>query len=884
MSKPYNGKDMDRPYNTPGSVKRAREQVQAMLEREGLGTPIRAPQSTTNSADASSIPKPVQFPTGPEARPVKSRVPPGYVPKSAKVISRPTQVPQWPLANTSAPSPSSKPQQIPQRPPRPSQSRIPSMLDSSRPQQPTPVFTSRPIAPESPQDTTIDSYNVSSPSYSSARQTTSSMGTIPDFPAPAPSTTPASGRKGAILGPPPSSRRGASSFYSNASFVSPIIEESPRLKSHGSYASSAAMPETWPGGSSEAHSPGEAFYEESITEQSRESMYEEYGDESQLVRSASLGKKGKPALITTKSAGHGAAQPKNDPTPLQSISDNEAYLSAGTSSSETIPTSKKLQGPYKSTTNAESLSSDAILKAFAAASASDPKESIPLADAPNQQSRLSAMRRPPRLDIDAVRAAEARGSLTSLPDLIRRATRLASMIDKGKRPASRMDNLDGYLNEKDDRHRSGLSDMLAAFPPPVHTPLNNTGSRSSWLRSSTWPNAEGQDRPTHSRSPSGQVETKPKRRCCGMPIWAFILLVFLLLCLIVAAIVVPLEFFVFKNLGNKDKEETSLSQCQKKLTCLNGGTSVITQDQCSCICTNGFTGSTCGEGGATGCTLTNLVSTDGQSNIKNVTLGRAIPRLLANANQNYSVPLSGTTILARFNSGNLSCIAQNSLVTFDGRATRSGQPTDEVEDVSVTQANLILNAENFPPVSIITFTPTTTTTITVPKGGGQYGQMTTTAATATASLPPEITRTSATSRPFSTSAQEMLPTTLIIDTGSVVPSNPIPGSTPTPVPAAFKVTEEKIDFARVAMLYILQEGTVDKAIAAQAELQRLFSRVTTAKTQQGAGVTQHEASNVDLGNGNSINLVDLSVNVGRGPVGCKSMKRESSTGVSTSYA
>jgi hypothetical protein len=59
-------------------------------------------------------------------------------------------------------------------------------------------------------------------------------------------------------------------------------------------------------------------------------------------------------------------------------------------------------------------------------------------------SRLSAVRRPPRLDMDAVRDAEARGSLTSLPDLIRRATRLAAMMDRGKRPASRLNDLNDF--------------------------------------------------------------------------------------------------------------------------------------------------------------------------------------------------------------------------------------------------------------------------------------------------------------------------------------------------------------------------------------------------------------------------------------------------------
>ena len=50
--------------------------------------------------------------------------------------------------------------------------------------------------------------------------------------------------------------------------------------------------------------------------------------------------------------------------------------------------------------------------------------------------RLPGLRRPPRLNIDAVRDAEARGSLTSLPELIKRATKLAAVLEKG-RPESR---------------------------------------------------------------------------------------------------------------------------------------------------------------------------------------------------------------------------------------------------------------------------------------------------------------------------------------------------------------------------------------------------------------------------------------------------------------
>jgi hypothetical protein len=50
--------------------------------------------------------------------------------------------------------------------------------------------------------------------------------------------------------------------------------------------------------------------------------------------------------------------------------------------------------------------------------------------------------------MDAVRDAEARGSLTSLPDLIARATKLAAMMDRGKRPGSRM-ALNDFASDSD---------------------------------------------------------------------------------------------------------------------------------------------------------------------------------------------------------------------------------------------------------------------------------------------------------------------------------------------------------------------------------------------------------------------------------------------------
>jgi hypothetical protein len=436
-------------------------------------------------------------------------------------ISRPTQVPQWPLAATIEGSPDQPYQPpagrgaAPQRPPRPSH--VPSMLDASRLQDHTPTFQYKPQDAQvggSPED------EITSPvmSMSSRPSTISSVGTIPDFPVPVPVPSmlgvPQGGvpRRSANLGPPPTSRRGNSSYYSQASYVSPIPEESPRTQpSHESYASSAAIPTSWG-----TDSPGFRFaddddeYEddyrdskqpwknEPIQEEGRESRESNNDDDDKgLIRSASLGKRAKPSMITTKSSDSVRPSPRPSPMPQQGsklermgvlasagglaakgvpasrtrevqretvwpvIGNPDSPLASGTglidksssNSEESIPqvaraiTTDERAPNYTSTSDPNA---NAILGAYnaasglASASGLAPRSITPSRTPSPGFSRLSAVRRPPRLDMDAVRDAEARGSLTSLPDLIRRATRLAAMMDRGKRPGSRLNDLNDF--------------------------------------------------------------------------------------------------------------------------------------------------------------------------------------------------------------------------------------------------------------------------------------------------------------------------------------------------------------------------------------------------------------------------------------------------------
>ncbi|KAL6874874.1 hypothetical protein J3F83DRAFT_728953 [Trichoderma novae-zelandiae] len=787
MSQAYDGsRDWPAQSQKPSQKPRDKAQVGFPYSSESNMREQRLRHEASPSDD--TLPQDVVPPNS-----TRSRTPNGQNANPAMSISRPSPAPQWPLQSlpTAVPPdaesyqpPPDRSRAAPQRPPRPS--RVPSLVDQNRPQQATPSF--RVIGgPESPSEI------VDSPS----------------------SETPGPPRRSANLGPPPSSRRGQSSFYSTASFVTPIPEEASGYKTHLSYASSAVMPDWRADSAAVSPSLNGAFYEESWTDKARSSG-DDYNDESGLVNGRE-----EYALQTLHSPRSGG----REPAPANPFMEGTGLVDESTDSSTNTSFTNR-QTPATTPGMASHIAAVPLSDGM-----KSPADYGTASGSPQPTSRLSAIRRPPRLDIDAVKEAESRGSLTSLPDLIRRATQLASMIDKGKRPTSRLDDLD-FFTEKGgssestrraymERHQSGFSDMLAAFPPPVHTPTHNARAPRG-----SWPLAPGNyvtGREKYSVEPDDDAPAKGKgRRCCGLPLWGFISIIVLMLCIVAAAVVVPLEYFVFKNLGtHADPSAVNLETCAKTLPCLNGGSAVVVNNTCSCICTNGFTGASCGTGGSAGCTTTNLVPTDGSSHINNVTLGMAIPRIIADSNKNFSIPLVGTSILAKFNSGNLSCIAQNALVTFDGQSTRTG-----LADASVQAP---------------TDGPSKDKTGTNKNPGPM----------------PDLT-----SRQLDAAHGGLF--VLSPRAGSSTSSPPSPKQT-----SLFTVTEEVLDFARTAVLYVLQEDSVDAANTAQTQLQQFFSQATQSITKLGSQVTVKEASSISIGGNRTIDLVDATVNIGEGPVGSK---------------
>jgi len=568
---------------------------------------------------------------------------------------------------------------------------------------------------------------------SSAASESSSLGSIPDFPVPQPPmpTIQPLPRRTPSLGPPPSSRRGPSSYYTQMSYVSPIVEESDTRSDiirshHGSFASSMAIPAN-----------SDDYYLEDDDMQSddddtirsgygRSSRGSDHDDHSELVqpallRQASLGRRTKPSIMTIKSVD--SLGEKKGIVIRKPISDAGANASAAGIGGAMLAARDGISGrespilrnmpPAGGSAFFESSSSESLRSLRNVKSRFDDEESQRVMDPekemlelietpvhPLQQSmpqgKLServGMRRPPRLDVDAVRDAEARGSLTSLPELIRRATRLAANLDRGKTASQLGLNFwESGAQEKNklDARRSGsVSDLLAAFPRPGEaTPTGERTPRPNRDLKSVWPGSGARGYSTGSTNRDSQG--KRRRRCCGMPMWTFVTLLIVLLFLVAAAVVIPIVLIVIpkmKNTTNNTAQNnagtgtatpsnippvaapTSTSgsnQCNGVITCQNNGVAILNSDRsCNCVCINGFTGTTCGTQADAGCTTADIGATN------NATVGTGIPRLIESAMNNFSIPLDASSLLSLFSSLSLSCTSENALVTFNGLASRS---------------------------------------------------------------------------------------------------------------------------------------------------------------------------------------------------------------------
>lgn len=433
--------------------------------------------------------------------------------------------------------------------------------------------------------------------------------------------------------------------------------------------------------------------------------------------------------------------------------------------------------------------------------------------------------------------------------------------------------LTSAADEYYDNHQSGFSDMLAAFPPPAQAQSRQGGLRQS-IRDSvmSWPlpplnrnnDNKNNTNMNNNLTPRGAADDyssstdstrgKKGRRCCGLPLWGFITIVVIVIILIAAAVIIPIEFFVVRR-QNVNTQAEAEQQCQRQVTCQNGGTNVVINGFCSCICINNFTGFDCSVADNIGCTTATI---SGDTNISNVTVGNALPRLIAQAQTNFSVPLSGTTILSKLNAGNLSCSAENALVTLNGQSSALGVSA-EVTDMTGGSFDVV-NAIALQEAKIATITvmagQSTTTTLTI--------EISDTPATSSAALSPTLPTTTITITRTMTSSWPPpsltpAPTTSTSSTPTLVTPSTVPPSATNPS-STFTVTNDVLDFARVGVLFVLQQDSVADASTAQTALQSFLSS---------SSATIASASNVTLGTGNSIDLVNFRVDAGTGLVGSR---------------
>jgi hypothetical protein len=383
---------------------------------------------------------------------------------------------QWPLADSSLPAhpvkhhsgPSHSRGPPPQRPPHPNEMPSPSIYsvrhgevsvtsldrDPMPPrsfpklQPPPPLQLHQPFidAPVSPTSTVDIAPRISISTddlfRNSAASSTPSVPNLPPFPPP---FAPPESRscpdnpqcRTAGLVAPPNARRPPQVCRSA---VSPIPESLPDPRSKKcSVASSRAIPSSWGSGPAESEILGAYLDMDSDTDPSCQR------DDTMIVRNASLGKRGKPTMRTHLKSNPASGFAAVD---TQALTHAKHTRTVGVASAGVRAAANQMFHP---STQQKTPTSTASVKPLNGANPENPPlsqqhESIYSTGLEKELEAFGALSRPaptlsdsrpgghkpPALNIHAVRDAEARGSLSSLSDLIRRATKLASNLDRGR--------------------------------------------------------------------------------------------------------------------------------------------------------------------------------------------------------------------------------------------------------------------------------------------------------------------------------------------------------------------------------------------------------------------------------------------------------------------
>lgn len=892
-----------------GSVRRARQKAKAGLPPEELliGTPPPPviPVISSSPPRASNQHPQPYIGRHPSEPPIRSLLRP-RLPTLATPGLRLSPAPQWsqPYGNSFRPAEMNSPTNEhtigrgppPQRPPRPNF--VPSILSpehseseshqpqhEQRPQDQTQtVREDNPVASPKPDDFHPSNYN-NSPTE---------LHRVNEFPVPAiPPLFSQTPRRSANLGPPPSSRKGASMYYPQNSFVAPIPEEI--SEGHSSFASSHVIPTSWGDG------PPDSYVEEGIEEedevklvgQSSEgqaSKAEDHPESEKIMRKHSSRRRSRASSkeffgvdVSQNRGKYVAGNQRQDST----LNVNNGHPGGGTVGPEagtgaanhprspamSIPGTTFLAppsgnsspnlSPISPTTNGSSLSRSTTNASFItpysrSQTPVDPRVNQILGSlerghytpftstAPSMSEK--GPKRPPRLNLAATKDGEGRGSQSSLPELIRRATKLASNLDRGK-TASRLGLLDVVNGSEKQGHGAdpnSISDILAAFPSP------SIGTPSGGRRSPRW--ASPAVRPPRSRDQetmsdfqkNPRLKEQEGRRCCGIPLWVFALLIVVLVLLVAAAVVIPVTLIILPR--QHHAAPATLASCIKTYPCINGGTNLVKDNSCRCICVNGFSGSTCGGAPDQSCTTMDVSVEQSGIIYRNATAGTGIPRILSAAYQNFSIPLDSEALISLFNSKNLSCIDENRLVMFNNKIKRRN-----LSPQYAIPQGLNFIEEPLPSPQLRSSTPCISHTLyprDIP-----YPTITGAAVANDAAESGAVTSNDIILAP-PTNAQTVIPVVNTAPVSQATPSgNFLPSSSSTP-----GVPQKAYDFARTVILFILQvqgvtsqDQGLNSAVAAQNNLQTALADVqsynVTPVSAGGKIVVDFAKFTVDLGNG-----------------------------------
>lgn len=277
----------------------------------------------------------------------------------------------------------------------------------------------------------------------------------------------------------------------------------------------------------------------------------------------------------------------------------------------------------------------------------------------------------------------------------------------------------------------------------------------------------------------------------------FILLCVILFIIIILAVLLPVFLVAVPN--EKSNSETS---CAKSNPCENGGVSVSSGEQCSCVCSNGYTGSKCTTSGDSSCVSSTI---DNGTISKNATMGSSLPSIFDQSKEKFDITLDPVTIMALFSMNDISCKTENALIAFSDVDRSSSSSSRRSIDLDLDQQAAESSAGT--PVSLAARSMATT-------NGILYD-------TAENSGKPTESKTSSSTDTTSTGTATQTNTATATSTASSKAKS-------TAVPEAV------VEFSQVAVLYIMQQtGSLDSALSSEKKIASYLSESYSKASRPG---------------------------------------------------